>query len=68
MILWLFIYYSCIPIYIMMNILTLLSLLCIMVSVLLGYKHLGRGTLFAGRLEGGDGDIHSYYLIFYVVE
>ena len=51
-----------------MNILTLLSLLCIMVSVLLGYKHLGRGTLFAGRLEGGDGDIHSYYLIFYVVE
>jgi len=38
----------------MMNILTPLSLLCIMVSVLLGYRHLGRGALFAGRLEGGD--------------
>jgi len=39
----------------MMNILTPL-LLCIMLSVLLGYKHLERGALFAVRLEGGDGD------------
>ena len=45
MMLCLFIYYSCIPIYVMMNILTPLLLLCIMVSVLLGYKHSGWGAL-----------------------
>ena len=39
-----------------MNILTPL-LLCIMVSILLGYRHSGRGALVTGRLEGGDGDI-----------
>jgi len=41
MMLCLFIYYPCIPIYVMMNILTpLLLLLCIMVSVLLGVRTL----------------------------
>jgi len=56
MMLCLFIYYSCIPVYVTMNIITPL-LLCIMVSVLLGYRHSGRETLVAGHLEGGERDI-----------
>ena len=55
MMLCLFMYYSCIPIYIMMNILTylllLLLLLCITVSVLLGYKHSGRGALVCRKFR-----------------
>jgi len=51
MMLCLFIYYSCIPIYVMMNILTLLLLLCIMVSVLLGYIHSGREALVCGTFR-----------------
>ena len=52
MMLCIFIYYSCIPIYVTMNILTpLLMLLCIMVSVLLGYRHLGRGVVVCGTFR-----------------
>jgi len=57
MMLCLFIYYSCIQVYVTMNILTPLLVLCIMLSVLLGYKHSGRGALVAGRLEEGGGNI-----------
>jgi len=54
MMLCLFKYYSCIPIYVTVNILTpllLLLLLCIMVSVLLGYRHSGRGVLVCGTFR-----------------
>ena len=54
MMLCLFIYYSCIPIYVTMNILTpllLLLLLCITVSVLLGYRHSGREALLCGTFR-----------------
>jgi len=44
------------PIYVVMNILTPLLLLCIMVFVLLGYRHSKRGALVAEHLEGGVGD------------
>jgi len=57
MMLCLFIYYSCIPIYVIVNILTPLLLLCIMVSVLLGYRHSGRGVLVCGTFRGCDEDI-----------
>ena len=52
MMLCIFIYYSCIPIYVTMNILTpLLMLLCIMVSVLLGYRHSERGVVVCGTFR-----------------
>jgi len=52
MMLCLFIYYSCIPIYVTMNILTpLLLLLCITVFVLLGYRHSGREALLCGTFR-----------------
>jgi hypothetical protein len=49
--LYIFIYFLYIPIYVTMNILIPLLLFCIMVSVLLGYRHSGRGALVCGTFR-----------------